>query len=361
MPQLDGLRALAVIGVVAYHWFPEQGHGLPLASGVQLFFVISGFLITTILLNLRHAAERGDTPWFKALRTFYARRLLRIVPLFYAVVAIGAALKIADLRQSYPWHLAYASNLRFFLDQGWYKSVAHFWSLAVEEQFYLLWPLVVFFAPRQRLLAWFTGVLLSGIAFRALFPLVLPGVRLSEILTPASFDSLALGALLSYSRHAPHPVFTRIRHHRRAIGLGAIGAYTLAVYVGGATLAIAGWTLLSLAFTVAVDACSEGVRGPVGRIVSNPGLRYLGRISYGIYLIHNLVWYPIQWLGTLWPGMPNDPLSQFGIRALLTLALASLSFHLFETPLNALKRHVPYPKPGDSVRSKSTDETALAA
>lgn len=144
MPHLDGLRAFAVGLVIYSHWMP--GHyqfKLPWGSaGVQLFFVLSGFLITGILLRCRTSVAR-----LSALRAFYVRRILRIFPLFYCVLLLAYVLNIEPVRETVFWHLPYLSNFYFFSIGRWDGDISHFWSLAVEEQFYLFWPAIVMFVP----------------------------------------------------------------------------------------------------------------------------------------------------------------------------------------------------------------------
>ena len=137
MPELDGLRAFAFAAVAVHHWRPRH-FDFPLVSGVHLFFVLSGFLITGILLDARTrnetSASQGVLP---TLRAFYVRRFLRIFPLYYAALAIATWFDVAGLRQSWPWHASYLSNYQIFLKNDWIGLVGHFWTLAVEEQFYL--------------------------------------------------------------------------------------------------------------------------------------------------------------------------------------------------------------------------------
>ncbi len=156
--QLDGLRALSVAAVAWSHWraywFRESS--VPWAEfGVETFFVISGFLITGILLDNRSESSKPFV-----LRQFYARRFLRIFPLFYATLVIGFVLRADSLRQTLFWHAGYLSNIYFYL-WGWCGQLSHFWSLAVEEQFYLFWPLLMIFLPKRFLLP----AILAGIGF----------------------------------------------------------------------------------------------------------------------------------------------------------------------------------------------------
>jgi peptidoglycan/LPS O-acetylase OafA/YrhL len=149
LPELDSLRAFAVLAVVWSH-SSNINIGISGFQGVLLFFVISGFLITGILLNAR-AAEAS--PW-SVLYAFYARRFLRIFPIYYAVLFVALAVGFPSVRDAIGWHLAYLSNW-YFAYQG-FDKVSHLWSLAVEEQFYLVWPWLVLLVPSAAL-PWIIG------------------------------------------------------------------------------------------------------------------------------------------------------------------------------------------------------------
>src|SRR6478735_4517700 len=130
LPQLDGLRAIAVGCVMAFHFIPGVEQIAPLGSiGVRLFFVLSGFLITRILL----ASREQDLA--TATKSFYIRRSLRIFPVFYLVLAITWAMNIGPVRSTIGWHVTYLTNAYLFDRGSWHGSISHLWSLAVEEQF----------------------------------------------------------------------------------------------------------------------------------------------------------------------------------------------------------------------------------
>jgi peptidoglycan/LPS O-acetylase OafA/YrhL len=178
MPQLDGLRAIAVIAVLLHHFIDTEYLPLFLSQipfgylGVRLFFVLSGFLITGILLRERLAIESGHVTISIAFRQFYIRRFLRIFPLYYLVIAITLAFGLEEATEYWLSLSTYTFNIEISL-QGWYPSYfAHFWSLSVEEQYYVFWPwlilvvrrkflvpatvLLVAFAPIFRCLAYLT-------------------------------------------------------------------------------------------------------------------------------------------------------------------------------------------------------------
>jgi peptidoglycan/LPS O-acetylase OafA/YrhL len=208
--ELDGLRGVAILLVILHHYWPDSGRWasyqkLPHLGwiGVDLFFVISGLLIAGILLDTKNAAG--------FFRSFYARRALRIFPLYYLLLLVAFAL--IPLLQGGPWatsefvrqsgsplwYLLYQGNLREAITGHEPAYVlAPLWSLAIEEQFYLLFPLLVFVTPR----AWLRRVLLSLIVFAPLFRLVAAftwplNERVEYLATPSRIDVLAVGCLLA--------------------------------------------------------------------------------------------------------------------------------------------------------------------
>jgi hypothetical protein len=184
MPQLDGLRAFAVAAVVVYHFVPG-GWNFAAYLGVKLFFTLSGFLITGILLKARETAETENQNRTNVLGRFYVRRFLRIFPLYYFVVTVAWVIDLEPTRKIIVWLLTYTLNIRMAW-QGYYEaSFAHFWSLAVEEQFYLVAPWLVLFLPKK----WIKPALIAVIAIGPLY-------RLSYILSGYT-NMTSLSAYLS--------------------------------------------------------------------------------------------------------------------------------------------------------------------
>src|ERR1041385_4159129 len=189
MPQLDALRALAVLAVMVHHFLPVDRY-IPtdyITLGflaVRLFFVLSGFLITGILLNYRRL-ERCT-----ALRRFYLRRVLRIFPIYYLTLFIALALQVRSIQQGAFWHLTYLSNYIAGFHPEWMGPASHFWTLAVEEQFYFVWPFIMLFTPRQHLAKVIIGTIALAVIFRAvvLWTLVVP-VEAAGVFTFAALHS----------------------------------------------------------------------------------------------------------------------------------------------------------------------------
>lgn len=345
MTQLDGLRAIAVFAVMWHHWAPAPlRFGLPWGSGVQLFFVLSGFLITGILLDNREALEgRGDRRWrggvFKA---FYARRALRIFPIYYIVLLTAAAFGLSSLPDTLPWHALYLSNFSFYVEPGYGTSIGHWWTLAVEEQFYLFWPFVILLASRKHLLWIFVVLVLIGPAYR-LYGGLFSSIPHFYIGTPGSFDSLSLGALAAYGMRYSNPI-TRVLF--RFEFLWAAASLLLVGLIRMGVIPDTGLTLelfcLSVIYVVIIRRAAIDATGPFQHVFNNGFLRFIGLISYGLYLMHNFAGYPTMWLLDQFPWLGNIPASVIVLNFILTMAAASLSWFLIEKPLNNLKRFFPY-------------------
>ena len=353
MPQLDGLRALAVGAVLIHHFFhPPRIGGVDIALlGVWLFFVLSGFLITGILLRSRDQIDfRGYDGGF-VLRQFYVRRVLRIFPLYYFVLCAAAALNLADVRETIFWHLAYISNYLFATQHYWGPVTAHFWSLSVEEQFYLFWPALILFAPRRHLLKLIISAIATGPVFRAAAHFLDLNWIARLTVSPASLDALGLGALLAYCSHhaGEKPILVKRLHQcvrwlavpglLLLLGLQKLETYKL---VGDVTAN--SWfiepTLWALIFVWLIDRASWRFTGVGGKFLELKPLTYTGKISYGIYIYHPFVYLLVPALlrSTETNFFPLR-LLEFVLLAGSTMGIAALSWHFFENPINLLKHH----------------------
>lgn len=295
--QLDSLRAFAVAAVIISHTITENykiGEFQFFEIGgfaVHLFFVLSGFLITGQLLaenELRR--ERGDG-LRPLLGSFYARRVLRLLPAYYLALCGAWLIDLSTIRAEFPWHALQLTNVYFGMDQvAEYSSpVGHLWSLSMEWQFYLVWPLIVLVCRPRVLVA--VTVSLFAFSFVARFDTLPLPEALYRSSIPASLDSLAMGALLAIAVARSWPV-------ERIAGwlwwsLLAYVVMTVPLLLGYADL---GWELepyahevMNLFFMLLVYRAYVGMDGPVGRVLDNPGLQYTGLISYGIYLYHQYI------------------------------------------------------------------------
>ena len=349
---LDGIRALAVLAVVFFHADASWARGGFL--GVDAFFVLSGFLITGILLEEKERAGRIDVPAFWARR---ARRLLPALGLLIAVV--GAVLLITGGRDgSFAADavatISYVSNWHFLIEGGGYFAqttapsvLEHTWSLAIEEQFYLLWPLILVLATRARRarralgIVAFVGAIGSMTLMAALAPDVGGDASRSYYGTDTRAQSLLIGALLAVLM----PVLVhRVRPGRlrtatlNLVAFGSLAATAVMWFRLDATspwLYRGGFTVASLATAGIIAGAVLLPRGLVARSLGCDPLRRLGRISYGVYLWH----WPVQiGLTHSLTGLRGTPL--IALRIGVTIGAAAVSFLLLEEPVRVRVRAV---------------------
>jgi peptidoglycan/LPS O-acetylase OafA/YrhL len=347
IPELDGLRGIAALAIVALHFFLAPiGRGNWLGHAVDLFFVLSGFLITTILLEVPLDGT--------SLKAFYARRVLRIWPLYYfgliATLLLNRAIE-PNLRlpiSDWPYYATFAQTVPFALRElgnfpSWFH---HSWTLAIEEQFYLIWPLLVMGAGKQRIPLLAGGLVLAGFAVRA--------CRFTEFILPTRCDMLALGALLA----------TVIRDGFRgrpmvARGLGlfaaTIGVLITIRYVANAVGIYApfgyrwGGVEISARFSAVGLACMAIVWGAVRAsgtrataLLRSRPLAYLGVISYGIYLLHPIVFMAGRLALWNWFRIPEVSMAERVFAAFASVAAAALAWKFLEEPILRLKGRFPY-------------------
>ena len=348
IPELDGLRAIAILLVLLFH-LNVPGFSLGW-SGVNLFFVISGFLITGILLDSKEKPH-----YFK---NFYIRRTLRIFPIYYmslAVVTFYAILlggKITDL----PYYVIYLQNYLLGM-KNWGPSFPiafnHTWSLALEEQFYLLWPLFVRILDRRKLFYCILSFFVISLGSRAFFMFATQNPNLVFTPLTTQLDGLGAGALLAllvrYEQvRIPDLIYrSKIILLLSAIGLAVVifstgpSAYWNPVNYFTQLKNLVLYSFLGVFFASIVSlAIFNG--GLLARFLQNKGLMFIGKISYGIYLYH----FPIFIL------MPK--LAQyFGveifaekswvadlIKLALTFIIAIISWNLIELPFLSLKERL---------------------
>ena len=339
-PALDGLRAIAIAAVVWHHSLPWARPGLLGRGylGVPLFFALSGFLITRLLLAERQAT--GDI----SLRRFWLRRCLRIVPLYYVVLA-GFVVRVALLEpddatrhffSSLPAYASYTSNWFVAFDVPHPVWFGFAWSLATEEQFYLWWPPLLRLAARAgRWLSPLVLVSLLGLdqlAEHGALAAWLPSGTVSARVATSCSGAMGLGALFALLLQHPrgYALLGRVLAARHGLTFAALAALVLSWRPLGPPIA------LDLAFALLVTAAAL-TRGPsaLQRALSHPWLVHIGRVSYAIYLFH------VPWIGVLSravPGVREQPAALFVGAFTLSVLTASLSYRYFEGPLLELSQ-----------------------
>ena len=342
-PQFDGLRALAVLTVMVDH-FSADVPNFPLpdwihlgATGVRLFLVLSGYFITASLRRARDRMDAGELSAGRMIRAFYWRRLLRTGPAYIVFAATALVLNFGAIRHNWPWVLTGTVNWLIAWQNQWPLAVSHLWSICVQEQFYLVWPLLILLLPRRWMLSAIIAVAFAGIAFRIGCVIFSVPLIARWVLPFGSLDSLAAGAALGWSGG-------RLRASRGAwmLALLSLSLLTVAAVLRNSDPAKLESVLVepleAAAFVILVARTATGFEGNVARFLSNPGLVFAGRISYGLYIYHVLVamvldrWLPSQMRFVV--TIPSLRLVVFGIATLLT---ATLSWRLLELPINRLR------------------------
>jgi peptidoglycan/LPS O-acetylase OafA/YrhL len=348
---LDGLRGIAIGLVLLFHF----GYAPFGWVGVQLFFVLSGFLITSILLQER------DAPVGRYLARFYWRRVLRIFPVYFAVLVLaGISYGVFGEPDSYPhdlpWLATYTANFARLRTSDLGHAFVHFWSLAVEEQFYLVWPFIVYFlpkpvlkkvivviiavAPLARLATYFVFRDQPDIVGRAIY-----GLPLSQ------FDAFAMGAAIvlwdlrqlarAGTKFLEMLLLTAlcgivVLLHEHLYAAGAMKwSFGYAMYLAPVGEFVWGYSLLDAAAAIGIVCALQRV--PMFRVLESGAMVELGKISYGVYIFHVpallMLEAAIRHTGRVMPR-----LGIFIIYVAVTLGISALSFRYFERPFLRLKR-----------------------
>ncbi len=336
IPALDGLRAIAVFLVIFYHFTYRW---VPAGLGVLAFFVLSGFLITWLLL------KENEKTGAISISGFYKRRALRIFPAFYCYWGVWLFLLLVTghgHKVSWPDVMSaffYVSNYYQALFHPAASFVSHSWSLAIEEQFYLLWPLSFYFGRRNlKRLTWYLAGLIGFVwVYRLVLTLILH-VDYSYIYRAfdTRIDHLMIGCLTAIiiKRGALQPLWRMISAHRclPLVTILLLAASSYYSVNSRAYLYVGGFALEPLLVAILMIQLITFSRTPAWGWFDSKPMRYLGQISYSLYLYHPAVGYQVfkRLAGiAFW--------EKLGIAVLLTIAVASASYYLIEKPFLRLK------------------------
>jgi peptidoglycan/LPS O-acetylase OafA/YrhL len=342
LKQIDALRFYAVFGVMLGHLYPKELPSIRFAAefysylpGVPLFFCISGFLITGILIS------NQNQPIKKLLKNFYIRRFLRIFPVYYLTIFALFIVNIDDYRSWFLYDFFYVTNIVQGLNGNFDGSVApHFWSLAVEEQFYLVWPILfLIFRGKncQIILLW--SIFLTGSAL-----MLFSENKFLMARTLGCLSYLGSGSLLAYFWHY---------RKKYLFQLNALLTATLILFLAFVVVQSFGFLKISNQFHLLLSMLliplitlkfAIGFRTKmIKAIVEFPAIIYMGKISYGIYIFHLLALFPavaIKKIGSF-EFLENIWIMLF-FKIGITILLATLSWEFFEKRINKLKNKFEY-------------------
>jgi len=360
MPALDGLRAMAILLVIPHNTSVLSANTSGFAFlvalianvgwiGVQLFFALSGFLISGNLLDTRRAANY--------YQSFFARRVLRIFPLYFGSLLLicGIAPLLFHMPEEFTVTLRYVPIYLFFLS-NWTQpfglsilTFPHFWSLAIEEQFYLAWPFVVHRTTPERLLRICIAIIAVALIIRVSMIIGGAAFNFLYMFTTSRMDALAAGAALAAIMRIPH-LGQWFNHRANTITAGTLllllaGALVTHAYSNVTTTQSYGYTILAIGFALIVALAAVRSAGPFStlwNVLSVAPLRLIGRYSYAMYVFH-LPLHILVGMPLLHRFMPNHSnsvaLLYMAALTATTFGFAALSYRFYESRFLALKQY----------------------
>lgn len=342
MPKMDALRAIAALMVLFSHYFVDlNGPAFSFGgNGVQIFFVISGFLITSILLSQKNYV---DQPKIRMIRNFIVKRALRLFPVYYILLAVLVVMSIVGglwiCDKEDLWHyFTYTQNFLFFKEGFQSPLFNHTWSLAVEEQFYLFWPFLILLIPRKAELPVLIGVLLTGIITKIYFVDFYSGPGTVKGLTFLHFDTLGAGALLAYMNcYKKESILKSLEKIADLLFFTTLAGALILNYnkIGGSFFLPMLLMLMSFAL---VFICSRDFKSVLNPLLKLDVLKRIGKISYGVYLYHKLVPFFFNFAYEKAGLTPiTNSVVLFIIYFTITMVMATLSWKFIESPILRVK------------------------
>lgn len=358
--QLDGLRFVAVCLVLIDHWLAER-NTIPFGPlGVDMFFVLSGFLISRILITSKLKDDReGRSHWF-SFRQFYIRRSLRIFPVYYLSVFLLIIFRSPSVIGKEFWHLFYATNLYIALQGTWLGLTDHFWSLAVEEQFYLFFPLLIFSVPVRYFKNLFVGLVVLSVCLRGICLVTNQMWMVQYVSMPTCLDSFGLGAILAYLFVFQVDKAKQLLNKTQYVLISLFAYILVLIYaksfdnIRNISTEVLERLVASIFCFFLIGKAIVGWSGVVKWLLANRVSNYLGRISYGLYVYHNFVYnyyhtlphHPtMRLLRRVYhfiPTLEGSLLFQLIVFFCISITLATLSWYCIEKPINGLKRYFSY-------------------
>ena len=348
--QLDGLRFVAVLAIMAVHWlkisYIYNYSAIASNISVDIYFVLSGFLITRILLQHKIKIEKQETTKWRAIKNFYARRSLRIFPIYYLLIFICVILNIPPAREIFPWLLTYTTNF-LRLQTSDLGPFGHLWTLAIEEQFYLIFPFFILWLPQRLIKRFLFGGIILAIVSRLCAVLFFKTPIAVYVFPFCCADALCIGGLLAYFlvyENSLNKLFQKkyllwlsllvfVFCTYRFLNISQTDSFAFILF----RLSISGFCVWIIAYGI-----NNQYTGFTKHFLEHQVIMYLGKVCYGIYLYHFLAPYVASYLYKLFPIKDPFPpitvLENALIYFILTIMMAALSWQLIEQPINNLKK-----------------------
>ena len=350
MKQIYALRGLGVLLVVMFHWLFHSRMDI-LSSGpvaIDIFFVLSGFFITNILLEGRDKAEANNIKKRHVFKLFLLNRALRIFPIYYITIFLLYFFHEStdtSIKANFVYFLTYTSNFYFYNIQSWDGVTSHLWSLAVEEQFYIFWPFVVLLINRK----WLPYVIAMFVIIGFVSHYFLSDNEFGMILPFACFDALGIGALLSWIN------LYRSQYLKQTMLICASTFLGCLLYFFSARILYGKFPLspdlifssvAAFVISYVVYAEKAGVRIKFRVILENHALIFLGKLCYGLYLYHNILPHYLMLFMErfqVYRFMPAYVLRHYDllshvINFVLLIGISWLSWKYIEKPILSLKK-----------------------
>lgn len=350
--QIDGLRCFAVLAVLVSHFIHFDNlyvSRLPFGQGVNLFFVISGYLITKILLINKEKISQKETSYGQVIKSFFFRRSIRIFPIYYITIIFLLIIDFQNVKDVWVWLVTYTSNIYISNDLNPYiGSFNHLWSLAVEEQFYLTWPFLMLFVPKKHIEKTIISVILLSVAFKIIYYFNFGYSNALSGLTISCADSLGFGALIGYWSLYRESLLDKINKIKFIVLISFIPyAYFLIYPRDHYVVALLGSNFFFslFAFFVIIKASQMKFKSVSKFLFESKLAIHIGKISYGLYLYHLFMPDFYNQMSDFFPSFfytesPYKILFWF----LFTLMFAELSWFLVEKPILQLKKRFQYSK-----------------
>ena len=335
--QIDSFRFFAAFAVLTSHWLPSNPIVKKLQLGfigVDFFFIVSGFLITYQLLILKSSVDDGQVKPLKAIGNFILRRGIRIFPLYYLVLVFATFFNKNEIRDAFLFNVSYLSNFYFIEVQKWNGIFSHFWSLSVEEHFYLVWPIVLLATKRKLIYGLAVCVILFSVVFRYVVFTSAYDYFAVHIHTLACLDLFMYGAILAFFLKFSPELFKRI-FSIKTLKVTVVAAILLniAIMYFNEDQQVYMWVFFRMTFGVLcaflLGFLVIGFKGIAGQIFENKWLILGGKLSYAIYLVHSFVPGILLELKKL--ELPTAV--EFLIYFIATVLISLVLHYLVETPV----------------------------